>query len=349
MPRPKAPRTGLGLAMTACPRSFLKILFERQGILPVERYGGLERILFWLMKELARLGHQVTLIGHPKSRVEEHGIRLVPRDPSSDGGDWRRLIPPDTDVIHLFDPPPPYDLGFPLLVRIGGNGEPGETFHPNTVFMTEAHARLHGSGRFVHNGLDLEEYPFKPGRVPGWGNFLFLAKAKWKVKNLAHCVKACRRGRKHLQVAGGRSWIPSRFIHSHGMVDQAEKIRLLREVDALLFPVRWQEPIGNAVLEALAMGVPVVASPFGGVPELLVPEVGVVCKDYPEFERVVRDGPGRNFDPVAIRAYAEERFSVRRMAEDFLPLYRKVMAAETLNPVPPRTVSDRPPEELLPF
>ena len=46
--------------------------------LPVKHYGGTERVMFWLMKELVHLGHQPVLIGHPKSKVSEFGIELIP-------------------------------------------------------------------------------------------------------------------------------------------------------------------------------------------------------------------------------------------------------------------------------
>ena len=59
----------------------MKIVFSHTGVLPVIGYGGIERILFWHMAELARLGHQVVLIGHPDSKVQEYGIELIPINP----------------------------------------------------------------------------------------------------------------------------------------------------------------------------------------------------------------------------------------------------------------------------
>ena len=56
----------------------MKIVFSHSGILPVEGYGGIERILFWHMVELSRMGHHVVLIGNPESKVAQHGIELIP-------------------------------------------------------------------------------------------------------------------------------------------------------------------------------------------------------------------------------------------------------------------------------
>ena len=55
----------------------MKILFQHDGIIPVKTYGGTERILYWLMKELSILGHEVYLIVHPQSQVKDIGVRLI--------------------------------------------------------------------------------------------------------------------------------------------------------------------------------------------------------------------------------------------------------------------------------
>jgi len=178
----------------------MNILFQHTGPLPVLKYGGTERIIFWLMKELVRQGHNVYLIGHPHSKVKEYGIQLIVQKNSDD---WREQIPSNIDVAHLFYTPA-WPLPCHLLVTIEGNGQPGEVFHPNTVFVSAKHAELHGSQSFVYNGLDIHEYPFTPRAKSKWDNFLFLAKAQWKVKNLSDCVRACRQQKKHLAVAGGR-------------------------------------------------------------------------------------------------------------------------------------------------
>jgi hypothetical protein len=123
----------------------VRILFEHKECLPVRKYGGTERIIFWLMKELVQMGHCVTLIGHPKSKVEELGIKLIPKDPSL--LDWRKFVPKETELIHLFYTPP-FPLPWPNLVTIQGNGGPSEEFQKNTVFISKKHAEIHGSLQF---------------------------------------------------------------------------------------------------------------------------------------------------------------------------------------------------------
>lgn len=321
----------------------MKIVFQHDGVLPVLKYGGIERIIFWHMKELARLGHEVVLIGNANSQVQAHGIKLIPTSP---GADWSSLVPNDTDLIHLF-----YNHKFkgniPTINTIQGNGKIGEYFIKNTVFVSKKHAEIHGSKQFVYNALDLEEYPFLNAEKK-WNNFLFLAKASWRVKNLAHAVAACRKSKKHLHIAGGKWWGLSRYIHNFGMVGGDEKLNIIRSCDALLFPVRWHEPFGIAIIEAMSQGLPVYGSPYGSLPELITPETGLIVKSYQELQTNL-EHPPKAFDSKLIRKYIEEHFAINKHAESYLALYEKVLKGEELNSEAPTYQLSIRAEELLPF
>ena len=321
----------------------MKILFEHNGILPIKKYGGTERIIFWLMKELVRRGHKVYLIADQGSDVKKYGIELIPR--MSD--DWRSLVPSDIDIVHIFSPTE-LELDFPFLLTVEGNGQLGEAFPKNTVFVSKKHAQNHASLAYVYNGLDLEEYPYKKGKERNWKNFLFLAKAKWKVKNLKQCIQACRMNNKHLHIAGGRAFSFSRYVHSYGMVDQNKKLELLKKTDALLFPVRWHEPFGIAIIEAMAMGLPVIGSTYGSLPELIKPSTGIICKDFNELAEAV-SGEKNKFNPDEIRMYVEKNFSVQKMADDYLEYYQKAIKGKSINRILPTNVTGNPPETLLSF
>jgi glycosyltransferase involved in cell wall biosynthesis len=91
---------------------------------------------------------------------------------------------------------------------------------------------------------------------------------------------------------------------------------------ALLFPIDWPEPFGLVMIEAMAAGTPVIAFPFGSVPEVIDDGVtGVVVPGIEEaaaaIERV------RSFDRRGIRAVFEKRFSAEVMARKYLNLYRR--------------------------
>ena len=320
----------------------MKIVFEHKEIMPVTRYGGTERVLFWHMCELTRRGHDVTLIGNKKSLVEKHGIKLIKRDDQS----WQSQIPKDTDVIHLqynFEG----ELSAPIISTVHGNGKVGETFSKNCAFVSKNHAKRHGSDQYVHNAIDLREFPYTPREFTGLNRFMFLAKASWSVKNLKDCVRACKESKKILNVAGGRSLFPSRYIKNHGLVDQKQKMEIFKNSDALLFPVRWNEPFGIAIIEAMSQGLPVIGSPYGSLPELITEETGIICNNYDEFLSAINGN--KKFNPQKIREYVEKNFSIENYTDKYLNLYERVISGENLNKSPLKTLGDKDPEELLHF
>ena len=322
----------------------MKIVFHHPHPLPVIAYGGIERIIFWHMLELVRTGHQVVLIGHPDSKVLEHDIELIPHKNMDEG--FEKLIPPQTDIVHLF-----YNhkcnSDIPTINTIQGNGKIGENFIANSVFVSKRHALNHGAEAFIYNGLNLNEYPFIPTQK-GWEDFLFLAKASWRVKNLKHTVSACRAANKHLEVIGGRWFGLSRYIHSHGIIGGENKMNIMQKCDALIFPVRWHEPFGIAIIEAMAYGLPVIGSPYGSLPEIITDNVGIIVQNKKELINVLKNPP-RNFNSSHIRKYIEDNFSIAKHTAEYLALYKIIIGGKTLNPkIPSYQLSDRA-ENLLPF
>jgi glycosyltransferase involved in cell wall biosynthesis len=322
----------------------MKVVFHHPHPLPVIAYGGIERIIFWHMVELVRMGLQVVLIGHADSKVTEHGIQLIPH--SNQEQNWEELIPSDADIIHLF-----YNHQCKTKIQtintIQGNGKIGEKFILNSVFVSKKHAENHGSKSFVYNALNLNEYPFVETKKE-WNRFLFLAKASWRVKNLKHAVSACRAAGKHLEIVGGR-WIGlSRYIHSHGIIGGETKMNLINKSDALIFPVRWHEPFGIAIIEAMSLGLPVIGSPYGSLPELITPETGIIVKNHEELTEVLKN-PTRKFDSMVIRKYIEENFCMNKHASAYLALYQKVIKGENLNLDNPSYNLVERAENLLPF
>lgn len=323
----------------------MKIVFEHSGVLPVKKYGGIERMIFWHMKELARVGHKPILIGHPDSDVEKYGIELIKKDRE----DWWTLIPKDADGIQLFYNFSPPGIDIPVINTIGGSGKIGEMFHKNTVFVSKKHAQLHGSECFVYNALDLDEYPFTDERITSWDNFLFLAKASWSVKNLKSASIACRTNKKHLHICGGKSWRPSRFLHNYGMVGGPEKLDIIKKCDAIIFPIRWHEPFGLAVIEAMALGIPAITSHYGSMNEIINKDVGIICRNQNELIEAIRKKP-HQFNSKIIRKYIEDNFSISQFTQSYLVLFEEIIkSGKFLNQQKPTWVHSEKPEHLLPF
>lgn len=317
---------------------FMRIALVHDVTLPVAHYGGTERIVWWLAKALHEAGHEVLLVCRPGSQCPFATVVAA---------DFSQPIPPQVpaaDVYHYFNTPPA-EPEAPHVVTIQGNGKLGETFLANTSFISRNHAERHGATCFVYNALDPDDYVYRAAKEP---YLLFLAKASWRVKNVKGTIRIARRARRPLRIVGGSSplkplWKLGR-IHWEGMLGGERKAKLVAGASGLVFPVLWHEPFGIAVIEALVSGTPVLASPHGSLPELVPPEVGLICRTEAEFvEGVARLG---TFRPEDCRDWVLERFHYRRMARDYEALYEKVLSGETLNPRPPRTIEG--PDPALP-
>jgi len=284
-------------------KSQMHITLFKSGKTPIPPlgYGGTERHIYWVAQKLVELGHKVTLVANPWSHIPGVDLRPVPAE--SDAQAWLRQIPADTDIVH-FHERPAAEINKPYLVTTHGNGQPGEQFPLNTVFVSRRHAANHGSVHFVHPGLIPEDYTFSPEREPF---AIFLAKSRWAVKNFKGAVRVARLAGLELRVVGSRNlplnlqrWLPAiRGVRYYGTADEATKRDLLSKARCLIFPVRWEEPFGLSVTEALVSGCYVLATPYGSLPEIITPEVGVLSAKASELAKNAREPGG--FDPHACR------------------------------------------------
>jgi glycosyltransferase involved in cell wall biosynthesis len=105
-----------------------------------------------------------------------------------------------------------------------------------------------------------------------------------------------------------------------GEINDAQKPAFLSGAHALIFPIRWPEPFGLVMIEAMACGTPVVAFNHGSVPEVIDPGVtGFIVNDIDEA--VAAAGKVHTLDRARVRATFDRRFTARRMAEDYVDLY----------------------------
>jgi len=322
--------------------------------IPPKLYGGTERIIYWLGKALIELGHRVTLIANAQSEVPGAELRAIPASEENPRA-WLKLVPTETDIVHLWDTNEP-NSEKPFVVTVEGNGQPDQKFHGNTIFISSKHAENHGSRHFVHNGLDVSEYEISEKRDD---YAVFLAKASWSVKNLEGAIEVARRAGIELRVMGSRNWplnlqklLPAiRGVRYYGMLGGKEKTDLLSQARCLIFPVRWHEPFGIATIEALASGAFVAATPYGSLPDIVTPEVGILSANANELVNAVKN-PQR-FSPQKCREHIlRNGFSHLDMARKYLKFYERVLAHGSLlekGESPPITKPGFVAKQLLPW
>jgi glycosyltransferase involved in cell wall biosynthesis len=325
----------------------LHILIVFGGKIPARRYGGTNRVVWHLGKELVKMGHRITYLVAAGSSCDF--ARVMTFDPDRP---FKEQIPGDVDLVHFFalikEP-----LQKPYMVTIQGNSSPGKEFDINTSFVSKNHAARHGSDVFVYNGLGPEEYGSP--RFDLERNYLhFLGKAAWRVKNLKGCIGIAGDAGIPLRVLGGtRVNLKMGFritfdprVRFEGMVGGEKKNLLINGSKALLFPVRWHEPFGVALIESLYFGCPVFGTPYGSLPELITPEFGFLSANRSELVRALADVD--SYDRKKCHEYVCDQFTSLHMTRGYLKLYEKILNGRPLNPRPPRSVETNEPK-FLPF
>jgi glycosyltransferase involved in cell wall biosynthesis len=325
---------------------------------PPALYGGTERVVSWLTEELVRRGHRVSLYASGDSRTAAH---LVPATPRAVRG--IRDVDPifahlmelgivqdqaaDFDVIHSHADV----LGLialrrvsttPVLTTLHGRLDlpslaPLLTQLRDMPLVSISDAQRHPAPRAgwigtVRHGLPLTKYVMGQGR----GDYaVFLGRISPEKRPDA-AIEIARRAGVRLVIAAkvddvDRDYFEQKIepllrgpgVEFIGEVDEREKIALLGEARALLFPILWPEPFGLAMIEAMACGTPVLTRRCGSTAEIVDdPRVGVVCDDDEDLVRALERVD--DFDRAACRSIAERRFSVERMADGYESIYRRL-------------------------
>ncbi len=331
-------------------------LYER---CPPQLYGGTERVVSHLTEELVRQGHEVTLFASGNSLTAavlqspcETALRLNPqcRDPI-----FYHLIQMNRvashadkfDIIHfhadflqfpLFAPRwhktvttlhgrldlpdlPPLMREFSMMPLISIS---------NAQRAPVPWANWYGT---IHHGLPPGLYP--PGRGAG-GYLAFIGRISPE-KRPDHAIEIARRAGVPLTIAAKVDKVDREYYKAEieplldnpliefiGEIGDDEKGAFLGDAMALLFPIDWPEPFGLAMIEAMANGTPVIAFRRGSVPEIVEPGVTGFIVDSID-EAVAAIPLAKALDRTVIRRRFEERFSVERMAHDYLDLYREVL------------------------
>ena len=113
-----------------------------------------------------------------------------------------------------------------------------------------------------------------------------------------------------------------------GEISEPEKNEFLGHAYALLFPIDWPEPFGLAMIEAMACGTPIIAYPFGSVPEVVdIGQTGFIVRDEDEAVKALEKVEG--LSRIVCRRVFEQRFSADRMAREYAAVYSYLCEPES--------------------
>jgi glycosyltransferase involved in cell wall biosynthesis len=326
---------------------------------PPPAYGGTEAVLDTLARGLRHAGHDVVLAASGDSTCPVQRTWLYERAQTSVLGNTyvelrHALHAHDTfaddgvDVVH------DHTVAGPLLSERFAHHAVVTTNHgPFTAdviglyrwtvgrvpIVAISHHQAAGAGSLpiaavIHHGVDTSAFPIGAGR----GDYaLFLGRMS-PDKGVADAIRIARAAGMPLRIAA-KMHEPAEHQYFRaeiepllggdvvylGEVGGADKVALIGDAVALLNPLRWEEPFGMCMIEALACGTPVVATPRGAVPEIVDDGVtGFVRAGESALVAALERVQG--VDRRACRAAVEQRFSMQRMARDHIAFYERVVA-----------------------
>ena len=325
---------------------------------PPKLYGGTERVVSFLTEELVAMGHDVTLFASGDSvtsaRLEPvwpRALRLDPaiRDPIAPHmllmEEVRRQAD-DFDVLHFHMDYWSFSLfgrqRTPFVTTMHGRLDLSEwqplfDLFPNAplVSISNSQRRPLPQARYaatVYHGLPtglLTPQPKKPeylaflGRIaPEKGPDRAIRIARACGIPLRIAAKVDRVDQVYFDTVI-RPMLDGGGVEMIGEINDAQKPDFLSGAVGLLMPIDWPEPFGLVMIEAMACGTPVIAFNRGSVPEIVDDGVsGFIVED--ETGAVAAVNKLHTLPRDTVRAAFDKRFTSRRMAEDYLKVYRSL-------------------------
>ena len=334
---------------------------------PPPGYGGIEAVVDLLCEALVACGHDVTLFASPGSRSaarvrspleaahpDEIGSSLYESDHVASA--WGEIDLASErgkpfDVVHDHS-------GFTALAMADRVSAPVvHTVHgpfdqtTNHFYQRHGHkARLvaisHSQAESAPAGVLVADVVANPIAVDRWPlrtekqDYLLWVGRMHPTKGAHRAINAARLAGRRLVLAGpiqpGQEKYYKELVEPHidgctvhyiGEVAGRAKQELFANAAGFLMPVRWREPFGMVMVEALACGTPVLAFGRGAAPEIVAPGVtGFLANDDAGLIESVKHID--ELDRAACRAAVEGHFSANRMVDDYVALYDRVVAGD---------------------
>ncbi len=333
--------------------------------IPPATYGGIELLLALLCDELIARGHEVTLYasGDCRTSAKLHPVIPVNLGDLMARGDALMFeyyvnaamasvlaAQDEFDIIHCHLPPAwlPFaaamrtPCAFTLHTSPHTDDEWVMQNFPQAAAVAISHAQVAAAserlGRkfpVVYNGVDFAAYDasFEPGKY-----LAFLGRMSHE-KNPLDAIHIANAAGVPIVLAGRpqnaaeetyfrekvQPLIDGERVRWVGLVNHPQKVDLLRNAAALVFPIQWDEPFGLVMIEAMACGAPVLAVRRGSVAEVVDYGVTGFTADAPgDLAPLVANAC--SLDRRVVRSRAAARFGHQKMVDDYLALYREMIA-----------------------
>jgi glycosyltransferase involved in cell wall biosynthesis len=330
---------------------------------PPKLYGGTELVVSDLTEELVRLGHEVTLFASGDSMTSARLVSPCPRSLRLDSSCKDQLAHHILMLEQVFRQSRNFDLihfhvdylHFPLSRReqvvnvttLHGRLDIPDLAPLYEVFRDMPVISISNAQRdplpeanwqgTVYHGVPEDRYsPYSE-----IGEYLAFLGRISPEKGLDQAIEIAKRTGMPLKIAAKvdpadekyfdttiKPLLDDPLIEFVGEIGYPEKNQFLGKAAALLFSIDWPEPFGLVMIEAMACGTPVIAYPYGSVPEIMEDGVtGFIVPDAKQAAAAVqRIG---QIDRRKCRQRFEQRFSASRMAQDYLAIYQRLIKGES--------------------
>ncbi len=327
---------------------------------PPPLYGGIELVVDQLARGLQDTGHDVLLFttGDSTSPVPRASVLEV-----AEGTRIGMAVPEIRHVVHAYEAVKDCDVvhdhsimgpfhsshypGLPVVTTIHGpfNEELKDIYGhvaDRVPIIAISHAQRRSApevpiARVIHHGVQASDFPVGDGAGDEEGPYaLFLGRMSHD-KGPQRAIAAARKAGLRIMMAAKmrEAWEKQFFAEEVepllgpdaqylGEVSHERKLALLTGASVLLFPIRWNEPFGMVMLEAMACGTPVIAFPEGAAPEVVDDGVtGFLVDSVEEMtDAIGRLGDIRRDD---CRRAVENYFSTTRMVAEHVELFESVI------------------------
>lgn len=352
---------------------------------PPVGYGGIEAVVSLLTEELVKRGHDVTLFAAGDSKTSAKLSSVYPKALGNDGNLKKnhfillnQILPAfkneaQFDIIHSHGPKESMFFAelvkTPVVHTIHGTITQGDASsekfavykkfaHQNFVSISNAQRtgipELHYVAT-VYNGIDIAQFPPRTGN----GNYLVWLGRITTKKGILETIKVAQALDLPLKIAAFVDPVDQPFFDSKvkpllsdkieflGQLNHEERAKLLGDAKVFLFPIKWQEPFGLVMVEAMATGTPVVAFDRGSVSEVVVDgKTGYVVSgtDPINLDEIDTAGVERMTSAVkkilsldeksyqdlrkASRSHVESHFTVKSMVDGYEAVYREIAHAD---------------------